>query len=183
MMFTIPLNVRIAIIQTAIEEAPKIRAENIKALEMQSQARRDKEQEEYKKKMNNYAWRQAQAKYYYQLYKGYSCIKSVANLDRDLETLSLRQQQIHIMDNIEIGVEGFDQKQYKHVWTRNSRDVPLDELYNHLKKIIKNEDPTQIPKSPPTNMPQRWNLPKLGEIVVKVEEIDLTGEDDNEELI
>ena len=80
-------------------------------------------------------------------------------------------------------MEGFGQKQYKHAWTRNSRDVPLDELYNHLKKIIKNEDPTKIPTSPPTNVPQRWNLPKLGSIVVKVEEIDSTGEDDNEELI
>ena len=59
---------------------------------MQSQARKDKEQEEYKKKMNNYASRQAQAKYYYQLYKGDSCVKSVADLDCDLETLSLKQQ-------------------------------------------------------------------------------------------
>ena len=41
-MFTIPLNVRIAIIQTAIEEALRIRVENIKALEKQSQARKDK---------------------------------------------------------------------------------------------------------------------------------------------
>ena len=32
-------------------------------------------------------------------------------------------------------------------------------------------------------MSQWWKLPKLDEIVVKVEEIDLTGEDDNEELI
>ena len=58
-------------------------------------------------------------------------------------------------------MEGFGQKQYKHAWTRNTKVIPLEELYNH----------------------QRWNLPKLGLIVVKVEEIDSTGEDDNEELI
>merc|ERR1712037_154025 len=60
---------------------------------------------------------------------------------------------------------------------------PLDELLTHLKKIIDNEDSTKIPTAPPTNMPQRWKLPKLGQIVVKVEEIDLAAEDDNEELI
>ena len=87
------------------------------------------------------------------------------------------------MDNIKIRVEGFGQKQYEQAWTRNTKDVPLEELYNHLKKIIKNEDPTKIPTSPPTNVPQCWNLPKLGSIVVKVEEIDSAGEDDNEELI
>ena len=87
------------------------------------------------------------------------------------------------MDNIKIRVEGFGQKQYEQAWTRNTKDVPLEELYNHLKKIIENEDPTKIPTSPPTNVPQRWNLPKLGSIVVKVEEIDSVGEDDNEELI
>ena len=43
MMFTIPSNVRIAIIQTAMEEAPRIMAENVKALERQSQGRKDKE--------------------------------------------------------------------------------------------------------------------------------------------
>ena len=53
----------------------------------------------------------------------------------------------------------------------------------HLKKIINNKDSAKIPTSPPTNMPQWWKLPKLGEIVVKVKEIDLTGKDDYEELI
>lgn len=80
-------------------------------------------------------------------------------------------------------MEGFGKKQYEHAWTRDGRDVPLDELLTHLKKIIDNEDPTKIPTAPPTNMPQRWKLPKLGQIVVKVEEIDLAAEDDNEELI
>ena len=32
-------------------------------------------------------------------------------------------------------------------------------------------------------MPQRWKLPQLGKIVVKVEEIDLATDTDNEELI
>ena len=32
-------------------------------------------------------------------------------------------------------------------------------------------------------MPQRWKLPKLGQIVVKVEEIDLATDVDNEELM
>ena len=59
----------------------------------------------------------------------------------------------------------------------------MDELLTHLKKIIDNKDPTKIPTAPPTNMPERWKLPKLGQIVVKVEEIDLAAEDDNEELI
>ena len=59
MMFTIPLNVRIAIMKTMIEEAPRIRLENIKALEKQSQTRKDKEQEEYKKKMKNCATKQS----------------------------------------------------------------------------------------------------------------------------
>ena len=123
------------------------------------------------------------AKYYFLLYKGDSCSKSVEDLDRVLATLSPRQKRIHIIDNIKIRVEGFGKKQYEHAWTRDGRDVPLDELLTHLKKIIDNEDPTKIPTAPPTNMPQRWKLPKLGQIIVKVEEIDLAAEDDNEELI
>ena len=107
----------------------------------------------------------------------------VEDLDRVLATLSPRQKRIHIIDNIKIRVEGFGKKQYEHAWTRDGRDVPLEELLSHLKKIIDNEDPTKIPTAPPTNMPQRWKLPKLGQIVVKVEEIDLAAEDDNEELI
>ena len=183
MMFNIPSNLRQAIIKTAIEEAPRIQRENIEALEKQSQTRKDKEKEEYDKKMKAYASKQLQAKYYFLLYKGDSCSKSVEDLDRALATLSPRQKRIHIIDNIKIRVEGFGKKQYEHAWTRDGRDVPLDELLTHLKKIIDNEDPTKIPTAPPTNMPQRWKLPKLGQIVVKVEEIDLAAEDDNEELI
>ena len=80
-------------------------------------------------------------------------------------------------------MEGFGKKQYKHAWTRDSRYVPLDELLTHLKKIIDNKDPIKIPTASPNNMPQWWKLSKLCKIVVKIKEIDLAAEDDNEELI
>ena len=102
MMFTIPLNVRIAIIKTAIEEAPWIRLENIAALEKQSQTRKDKEKKECDKKMKDYASKQAQAKYYFRFYNRDSCSKSIPDLDYILATLSSRQQRTHIIDNIEI---------------------------------------------------------------------------------
>ena len=41
-MFTIPSNLKLAIIKTAIEEALRIRLENIAALEKQPQTRKDK---------------------------------------------------------------------------------------------------------------------------------------------
>ena len=59
MMFNIPSNLRQAIIKTIIEEDPRIQRENIEALEKQSQTRKDKEKEEYNKKMKAYASKQS----------------------------------------------------------------------------------------------------------------------------
>ena len=80
-------------------------------------------------------------------------------------------------------MEGFGKTEYDRKYTKNGRNVPTQDLLLHLKKIIEEENPSNIPTAPPTNMPKRWKLPQLGKIVVKVEEIDLATDVDNEELM
>ena len=61
--------------------------------------------------------------------------------------------------------------------------MPIQELIDHLKKIIEEEDPNNIPPEPPAEMPQRPQLPILGQIVRKVKEIDNKKNEGNAKLI
>lgn len=88
-----------------------------------------------------------------------------------------------MIENIKIRVEGFSKTKYDRKYTKNGRNVPTQDLLLHLKKIIEEENSSNIPSAPPTNMPKRWKLPQLGKIVVKVEELDLATDADNEELM
>ena len=67
---------------------------------------------------------------------------------------------------------GFGRKQYHIQWSSNQRNIPIEKLVDHLKKIIEGEDPDDIPEQPPAQMPQRPKLPILEQMVAKVQEID-----------
>ena len=61
--------------------------------------------------------------------------------------------------------------------------MSIQELINRLKKIIEEEDPGNILPEPPAQMPQRPELSTLGQIVVKVKEIDNKMNEGDAELI
>ena len=59
-------------------------------------------------------------------------------------------------------VKGFGWEQCKHTWSKNGRKYTIDELADHLRRIIKEERGHEIPREPVINVPKRLNLPILG---------------------
>merc|ERR1712037_679513 len=68
-------------------------------------------------------------------------------------------------------------------WTKNGKDVPFQNLVDRLNQILKDENESTIPKKPPSFVPKRYELPKLGQVVVKIEELDEKTNDDEVQLI
>jgi hypothetical protein len=67
-----------------------------------------------------------------------------------------------LKENILIQVKGFRWEWCKHAWSKNGRKYTIDELADHLHRIIKEERGHKIPHEPVINVPKRLNLPILG---------------------
>jgi hypothetical protein len=59
-------------------------------------------------------------------------------------------------------VKGFGWEWCKLAWSKNGRKYTIDELADHLSRIIKEERGHKIPHEPVINVPKRLNLPILG---------------------
>ena len=153
-MFQIPDNLREALIMEAIEMAPQLRKKNAEALKMQQQRRQEKEKELYDKKIEKLALERKRAIKYHKMYKGRGCWKSIEEVDVGLAALKsdpIRYKALQ--ENIRIQVLGFGWKKYHIKWQKDRRPTPIQDLIDHVKKIIDKEDSDDIPPEPPAEMP------------------------------
>merc|ERR1712032_569396 len=84
---------------------------------------------------------------------------------------------------IQICVEGFGLTQYKILWTKNGKDLPFKNLVDRLKQILKDENERTIPKEPHLFVPKSYELPKLGQVAMKIEELDEKTNNNEVQLI
>lgn len=80
-------------------------------------------------------------------------------------------------------MDGFGLTKNKIQWTKNGKNVPLEDLVDCLKQILRDENKSTIPKTAPLLMPKRWELPKLGQVTMKVQELDEKTNNNDVQLI
>ena len=69
-------------------------------------------------------------------------------------------------------MDGFGLTKNKIQWTKNGKNVPLENLIDCLKQILRDKNKSTIPKMAPLLVPKRLELPKFGQVVMKVQELD-----------
>ena len=74
--------------------------------------------------------------------------------------------------NIKIRVSGFGWNEFHTPWSRNGKELSVQQLMSHLMKIIRAQKKRKIPKNPPILLPGRKVLPVLGTKVPELEKIE-----------
>ena len=80
-------------------------------------------------------------------------------------------------------MDGFGLTKYKIQWTKNGKNIPLENLVDCLKQILIDENESTIPKTAPSLVPERWELPKLGQVIMKAQELDEKMNNNDVQLI
>ena len=92
-----------------------------------------------------------------------ACWMTVPSVDRELRKLQSKSSKITALkDNIRIRVLGLGWVDLATPWSRNGKDLTVDQLGDHLKLIIKEQRKRGIPSKPPIPLPERKDLPTLG---------------------
>ena len=85
-------------------------------------------------------------------------------MDRELKRLNSKSAKLDgLKENIRMRVLGLGWTDLHTAWSKNGKEYMVNELSNHLKKIISHQRTREIPNKPPLELPERKQLPTLGE--------------------
>ncbi len=166
--------IRQAIVWVAMEDAPSTQIQNRIDIQAQNTARGEKEELFKEKNMENATEEYIEGLYYHQMYFSPACWKDDHRyVTRELLKLSSESAKYHALKkNIMIQVKGFGREWCRHQWSKYGRKYTVEELANHLRRIIKEEKNHEIPSKPVPNVPQRVNLLTLGTQTECAKELD-----------
>jgi hypothetical protein len=165
-----PEPLQYAVLIAAIEHAPALRCQNNEDLERQQQAKMEKEEIMKAKGLNKSMKDYAEACLYHGMYKSAACITDPEVLTQTLNKLkSDKKRRDLLKDNINIRLKGGGGK-YKEDfdirWTYKRRTRTVQELQDHLRKILEAEGAPNseytMPKEAPIQAPKRMDVPILG---------------------
>jgi hypothetical protein len=93
--------------------------------------------------------------YYHRMYVSPACWKDDHRyVTRELRKLTSESAKYHALkENIMIRVKGFGWEWCRHQWSKDGRKYTVEELANHLRRIIKEEKNHEIPIEPVPNVP------------------------------
>ena len=84
-------------------------------------------------------------------------------MDRELKRLKCKSAKLNgLKENIRMRVLGLGWKDFATAWSKNGKEYTVNELSNHLKKIISHQRTREIPNKPLVELPERKMLPRLG---------------------
>jgi hypothetical protein len=135
-------------------------------LEQQAEARRRIKEEIMKEKsMQKSLEENIDAQYYHRMWNSSAYWKGDPRMvTKELKKLKSEAAKFRaVKENIMIRVKGFVGWEWcRHAWSKDGRKYTVFELAKHLQMIIKKEKQLMIPSEPPINLPQRMDLPVLG---------------------
>ena len=170
---TLPEELRNSLIIMALEYSPETKKVDQILLSKQRAAKRQKEKLAHEHGLQMASEKYIDALYYYDKYGSPACWMNVKDVDREIKKLkSVSAKLSALKENIRIRVIGFGWSNFAHPWSKNGIAYSPQELGVHLKSIIKAEKKCIIPNRPPTQLPQRKNLPQLGTQTSDVKELD-----------
>mmetsp|Transcript_29604 Transcript_29604/g.62781 ORF Transcript_29604/g.62781 Transcript_29604/m.62781 type:complete len:567 (+) Transcript_29604:520-2220(+) len=179
---------RSAIIQVGMKDAPRTRAVNNEAMELQRKAKQARENIKREKNMEKASEQYIEAIYYHRMYDSMACWKgSTARVSTGLKKLTSETARYEALkENIMVRVKGFGWEWAKHAWTKDKRKYTVKELATWLQFIIKEEKKTSIkdtmPTEPPTTTPKRKETSILGTQCEYVRSLDRKYFDNEEDF-
>ena len=118
--------------------------------------------------------------YYYEMFQSPACWKSAAIINREIKKLGIKSTKIRgLKENIRIRAIGLGWTNLATPWSRNGKDLAVEELTAHLISIIKIERKREIPDKAPVIIPVRKQLPILGN---QAKEVIVIEENNNSKL-
>jgi len=154
-------------ITMGVKEWPEAHAQNNKQLDAQRKEKRAKEKLMERKGMVRGQKKLIHSTYRFEMYNSDACVKgNPKNVTKMLNTLPSDAAKYRVLRaNIEIRVDGFggEFKKFAITWSTKGKRRTVKELADHLRKIIRAENNTDIPDKPPVDMPKRVDMKKLGD--------------------
>ena len=101
--------------------------------------------------------------YYLEMFNSQACWRTSGQVDRELKRLNSKSAKLDgLKENIRMRVLGLGWKDLHTAWSKNGKEYTVNELSNHLKKIISHQRTREIPNKPPVELPERKQLPTFG---------------------
>jgi hypothetical protein len=167
-------DVRDAIIEMGIKDAPTARRHNNKMVERLNQVRLEKEEIAKRLSIEKQTEQFIEAEYYLKMYDSAACWKGDKRIvTSELKKLSSDSAKYRALkENISIRVKGCGWDWAKTPWSQDGKKKSVFELAKHLQYIIGYEKKLEVPAEPPLNLPQRPTLATLGIAISDVASLD-----------
>ena len=147
----------------AEQDRDKVRKYDATALEQQRAAKEKKEQLLIKRGFEKASEAYIDGIYYYEMFNSQACWRTSAEVDRQIKKLKSKSAKLNgLKENIRMRVLGLGWKDLAIAWSKNGKECTVNQLLNHLKKIISQQRTRGIPEKPPVKLPERKVLPTLG---------------------
>ena len=90
------------------------------------------------------------------MYNSPACWTCTKMVDDELKKLKSKSEKLKSLKcNIKMRVNGFGWYDLHTPWSQNSKDLTIQQLITHLKKILREEKKRHIPLQPPVLLPCR----------------------------
>ena len=147
----------------ARQDRDKVRKYDTSALEKQRAAKEKKEEVLKKRGFERASEAYIDGIYYHEMFNSQACWRTSGQMDRELKKLKSKSAKLNgLKENIRMRVLGLGWKDLATAWSKNGKEFTVNELSNHLKKIISHQRTREIPNKPPVELPERKILPTLG---------------------
>ena len=159
-------NLRHAIVEVAMRDAPVTKERNNEDLKLQATARSVKEKMAKKKNMDKATEDYIEAAYLINMYDSAACIKdNPRNVKKILQKVKSKTAKYNALKtNITIRIKGFGWEWAHHAWSKNGKVYTVEKLTKHLEWIIteENKKNLKVPTRPKPKVPQRAVTGMLG---------------------
>ena len=183
--FKLPQEMKQSLLTYALSISPTVRREEKVALEIQREAKKEKQKILLEKQMLACKKEYADALTYIEMAHSprFWSTKTMAR-DHFKSLTSLTARLDAVKEQIRIRVLGFGWKDLHHPWSRDGKAFTPQQLLDHLVAVILPEESKRgIPDKPEMNLPSLKNLPQLGQKTADVDTLEMRYEMQKEKAI
>lgn len=176
---------RESLMKFALKVAPAVRKSEKTSLNIQREAKQQKQDQLRKKKILAAQLEYAKALTYVDMFYSDACWRTKTHAQRAFNNLSSTAARLNaVKEQIRIRVIGFGWNNLHHPWSKNGVHYSPADLLKHLiNNIIPQQNKRGVPDSPTLELPSRRHTCQLGTMTADVDNLDTRYEVEKESII
>ena len=168
----LPEELKITAVMTAMEKAPATREANSRAVERQRELKRQREELAKEETLAKATDEYVECLTYHRMLDSERCWKTEAEVKAGMKAMKFKtHKESALKDNIMMRFKGCGWPDCHVAWSKDSRKKSNAELQRELINIIKKTEGREIPRRPPSKVPQRKEWVPLGTLSQKAKDL------------